>query len=55
MITTSSFTAKLQRTALQSSDERLNPKGIEPFLLLVTMTFHILQLGYMWGKPMRTH
>ena len=50
-----SLTAKLQRTALQSSDKRLNSKGFKPFLLSVAMTLHVSKLGYMWGKPMRTH
>ena len=47
--------AKLQRTVLQSSNERLNSKGFKPFLLSVAMTLHVSKLGYMWGKPMRTH
>ena len=44
-----SLTAKLQRTALQSSNERLDSKGIEPFLLSVAMTFHLLRSG-IYGK-----
>ena len=43
--------AKLQRTALQSSNERLNSKGIEPFLLSVAMTFNVLQSGIGGENP----
>ena len=34
---TSSLTAKLQRTALQSSNERLESTGFKPFLLSIAM------------------
>ena len=38
-----------QLHAVHCNNERLNSKGIEPFLLSIATTFNVLQSGYMWG------